>query len=89
VNNCKANLRSLADKLAIEEAGGHSYTQAKTYVVYSEAAILQRRKAAGLTHYIKSRGVVFVDPETGTETGVPEAAIPAYVAGAPDTGIPD
>jgi hypothetical protein len=89
VNNCKANLRSLAGKLAIEEAGGHTYTQAKTYIVYSEAAILQRRKTAGLTHYIKSRGVVFVDPETGAEAGVPETAIPPNGTGAPEPGTPD
>jgi hypothetical protein len=89
VNNCKANLRSLAGKLAIEEAGGYSYTQAKTYIVYGEAAIMQRRKAAGFTHYIKSRGVVFVNPETGMETGAPEPAIPTPVMGTPEAGIPD
>ncbi len=65
VNNCKANLRALVQKLAIEELAGHSYTHSKTYLVYSAPAILRRRKAAGLTHYIKTRGVVFVDPETG------------------------
>ena len=73
VNNCKANLRTLAQKLAIEELAGHSYTQSKTYLVYNAPAILRRRKAAGLTHYIKTRGVIFVDPETGVPvSGVPE-----------------
>ncbi len=76
VNNCKANLHSLARKLAIEEAGGHSYTQAKTYRVYSPEAILERRKAAGLVYYVKSRGVTFVDPQTGIEIGVPGPGIP-------------
>ncbi len=65
VNNCKANLRSLAQKLAIEEVASHSYTQSKTYLIYNAPAILRRRKAAGMTHYIKTRGVIFVDPETG------------------------
>lgn len=65
VNNCKANLHALVRKLAIEESSGHSYTHSKTYLVYNGAAILRRRRAAGLTHYIKTRGVMFVDPETG------------------------
>jgi hypothetical protein len=72
VNNCKANLRTLVQKLAIEELAGHSYTHSKTYLVYNAPAILRRRKAAGLTHYIKTRGVVFVDPETGAELGIPD-----------------
>lgn len=73
VNNCKANLRALVRKLAIEEVAGHSYTQSKTYRVYSGAAVLARRKAAGMTHYIKTRGVIFVDPEKGIPvSGVPE-----------------
>ncbi len=73
VNNCKANLRALVQKLAIEELAGHSYTHSKTYLIYNAPAILRRRKAAGLTHYIKTRGVIFVDPETGVPvSGVPE-----------------
>ena len=76
VNNCKANLRALLQKLAIEELTGHSYTHSKTYLVYSGPAILRRRKAAGLTHYIKTRGVVFVDPETGCEKGILGSGIP-------------
>ena len=73
VNNCKANLRALAQKLAIEELVGHSYTHSKTYLIYNAPAILRRRKAAGLTHYIKTRGVIFVDPETGVPvSGAPE-----------------
>lgn len=67
VNNCKANLQSLIRKLAIEEVTTHSYTKAKTYIVYGEAAILARRRAAGLTHYVRSRGIAFVDPESGME----------------------
>jgi hypothetical protein len=83
VNNCKANLRSLARKLAIDEAAGHSYTQAKTYVVYHATAILKRRRAAGLTHYIKSRGILFVNPETGQPAGIPETGIPIALTAAP------
>jgi hypothetical protein len=83
VNNCKANLQGLARKLAIAEAGGHSYTQAKSYLVYGEAEILRRRRAAGLTHYLKSRGVVFVDAATGAEKGIPESGTPSNRPSAP------
>ena len=64
-SNCKANVRSLAAKLAIEERPGFSYTDGRTYVVYSFREILRRRKAGGLTHVIRNRGVAFVDPATG------------------------
>ncbi len=76
VNNCKANLHGLIRKLAIEEAGSHSYTQAKTYIVYSPEAIMERRAAAGLVYYVKSRGVTFVDPRTGAEIGIPVTGAP-------------
>lgn len=65
-NNCKANLQGLRDKLAIEETERHTPSAGTTYLVYSTDAILKRRQAAGLTHYIKNRGVVFVDPLTCT-----------------------
>jgi hypothetical protein len=66
VNNCKANIFSLMQKLAIEEAVSFTHSQGRTYRVMSYSAILQRRKAAGLTHYVKSRGVTFIDPAHGT-----------------------
>jgi len=73
VNNCKANLRSLTAKLAIEELAGFTYIQGRTYRVFSEAEILRRRRNAGLTHYIKTRGVTFVDQLTGVPVlGIPE-----------------
>jgi hypothetical protein len=65
VNNCKANILSLIQKLAIEEAVAHSHAQARTYRVFSYPTILERRKNAGLTHFVKSRGVAFVAPDTG------------------------
>lgn len=87
VNNCKANLRALVQKLAIEELAGHSYTHSKTYLVYNSPAILRRRKAAGLTHYIKTRGVIFVDPETGVpKSGLAESLEGVPVSGAPEQG---
>lgn len=85
VNNCKANLRALVQKLAIEELAGHSYTHSKTYLVYNGPAILRRRKAAGMTHYIKTRGVIFVDPETG----IPKSGVPDTLGSIPGSGIPE
>jgi len=65
VNNCKANIQALIQKLAVEEAASFTHSQGRTYLVFNYTAIIQRRREAGLTHYIKSRGVVFVDPDTG------------------------
>lgn len=65
--NCKANVRSLIGKLALEEYGeGFSYTVGRTYIIYSAQEVMRRRRAAGLTHVIRTRGVAFVDPESGT-----------------------
>ena len=65
VNNCKANIQALIQKLAVEELSSFTHSQGRTYLVYNYSAIIQRRREAGFTHYIKSRGVVFVDPDTG------------------------
>ena len=101
VNNCKANLRSLHQKLAIEPIAAPSNSQATTYLVYDFAEIMRRRESAGLTHVIRSKGSAFVNPETGEPlTGMPFSAIPRTpVAGAPVqqsgtpgtdiTGVPD
>jgi hypothetical protein len=70
-SNCKANVRSLVAKLAIDEQPGFSYTDGRTYIVYSFREILRRRKTAGLTHVIRTRGVAFVDPQTGRELATP------------------
>jgi hypothetical protein len=73
-SNCKANVRSLVAKLAIDEQPGFSYTEGRTYIVYSFREILRRRKAAGLTHVIRNRGVAFVDPRTGTQLSAPDSS---------------
>jgi hypothetical protein len=84
VNNCKANIQSLANKLAVEEISSYTHAHARTYLIYSFPAILERRKAAGFTHYIKSRGILFVDPESGkpltpsrTRRDTPEPRLPS------------
>jgi hypothetical protein len=87
VNNCKANLRSLLAKLALEPEVGYSNTMATTYRVYGFSDILRRREAAGMTHVLRSRGSLFVHPETGVPLlGAP----PTPVSGIPifKTGVP-
>ena len=91
VNNCKANIQALIQKLAVEEASTFTHSQGRTYLVYNYAAIIHRRREAGLTHYIKSRGVVFVDPDTGApltarirdRSGIP------FSGGPPSTTVPE
>lgn len=81
-SNCKANVRSLAAKLAIDERPGFSYVDGRTYIIYGFAEILERRKAAGLTHVIRTRGVAFVNPVSGRPVLEPGAGD----LGAPETG---
>ena len=104
VNNCKANLRGLVRKLAIAEESGYTHATSRTYLVYSFGAILKRRRAAGLTHYIRTKGVVFVDPISGAEingggpcsvprgpsnSGIPGQATPEAITGVPQGGAPE
>lgn len=67
-SNARINLRSLIRKRAVEEY--HSYdcaqSRGRTYRVLDEAAVMERRREAGLQWYRKrTMGVVFVDPKTG------------------------
>lgn len=66
-SNCKPAVAGLLEKLAIERLPDKNLSQGRNYRVYSWTAVLGRRRAAGLTHVIKSRGVVFVDPKTGQQ----------------------
>jgi hypothetical protein len=83
-SNCKANVRSLIAKLAIEERGGFSYTDGRTYIIYSFREILRRRKVAGFTHVIRNRGVAFVDPVSG----IPLQPKHLSQSSAPDSSAP-
>jgi len=67
LNNCRLNIRSLIRKLAVEELRSEQCEQkvGKTYRIYSSAAILKRRKMAGLEWVIRTKGVIFVDPKSG------------------------
>jgi hypothetical protein len=67
LNNCRLNIRSLIGKLAIEEIGSEDCENqvGKTYLLYNGAAVLRRRKAAGLEWVVRTKGVYFIDPKTG------------------------
>jgi hypothetical protein len=61
--NCKDNLRSLIQKLAIEVVSPFSVkkNEGNAYRIFSPAAVLKRRKAAGMEWVIRNKGVRFVD----------------------------
>jgi len=65
--NCKINTQRLIRKLALEVLSPYNTPESigTTYRVYSDAAILERRRAAGLEWVVRSRGVEFVDPASG------------------------
>jgi putative heme degradation protein len=69
--SCRAYLRALASKLAIEEAETFNASAgkegARVYRVYSSEAILERRRTVGFTHVIRTGAVTFVDPATGSK----------------------
>src|SRR5208282_2001495 len=65
--NCKINTQRLIRKLALEVLSPYNTPESigTTYRIYSDQAILQRRRSAGLEWVVRSRGVEFVDPATG------------------------
>lgn len=65
--NCKINTQRLIRKLALEVLSPYNTPESigTTYRVYSDDAILRRRRNAGLEWVVRSRGVEFVDPTTG------------------------
>ena len=65
--NCKINTQRLIRKLALEVVSPYSTPESigTTYRVYSDQAIFERRRKAGLQWVVRSRGVEFVDPATG------------------------
>ncbi len=68
--SCRAYLRALIAKLAIEEAETFNASAgkdgARTYRVHSGESILERRRAAGYTHVIRTGAITFVDPKSGS-----------------------
>ena len=65
--NCKINTQRLIRKLALEILSPYNTPESigTTYRIYSDEAILERRREAGLEWVVRSRGVEFVDPATG------------------------
>ena len=66
-SNTRINVRTLIQKLAIEEHSSYDCAQSlgRTYRLFNYMEILQRRRAAGLEWYIrKTQAVIFVDPVT-------------------------
>lgn len=67
--SCRAHLRALMAKLAIEEAetfdAAAGKEGARVYRIFSFNAILERRRRANMTHVIRTGAVSFVDPQTG------------------------
>jgi hypothetical protein len=91
--NCRLNVRSLIDKLAVEEirAENCSSMEGKTYRVYNYSTILDRRRAAGMVYVIRTKGVRFVsisgvESSPGVESSSPVESPPA-VQSAPEAGI--
>ena len=64
--NCKINTQRLIRKLALEVLSPYNTPESigTTYRVYSDQAIFERRRRAGLEWVVRSRGVEFVDPAT-------------------------
>ena len=65
--NCKINTQRLIRKLALEVLSPYNTPESigTTYRIYSDQAILERRRAAGFEWVVRSRGVEFVSPATG------------------------
>jgi hypothetical protein len=66
--NCKINTQRLVRKFALEVLFSYNTPESigTTYRVYSDEAIVRRRRERGLEWVVRSRGVEFVDPSTGT-----------------------
>ncbi|HTF62756.1 MAG TPA: hypothetical protein VK638_08595 [Edaphobacter sp.] len=63
-SNCKKNIQSLIEKLAVQitETYQSATSTGTTYRIFSYREILRRREAAGLIWVIRTSGVRFVNP---------------------------
>jgi hypothetical protein len=77
--SCRAYVRALIAKLALEEAepfdAAAGSEGARVYRIFSFNTILERRRRANLTHVIRTGAVSFVDPKTG-ERLIPSSNLP-------------
>ena len=83
--SCRAYVRALIAKLAIEEAetfdAAAGTEGARVYRIFSFNTILERRRRANLTHVIRTGAVFFVNPTTGerlapSSNPLPDSSLP-------------
>jgi hypothetical protein len=83
--SCRAYVRALVAKLALEEAetfdAAAGSEGARVYRIFSFNTILERRRRANLTHVIRTGAVSFVNPKTGEKltaggTFLPDSNLP-------------
>jgi hypothetical protein len=85
VNSVKSNLAGLRLKKAIEGISSKISQSGTSYRVFGYREVLERRKAAGMTHYVKMNGSVrYVDPASG----IPIVGVPEVGSGIPTFGTP-
>ncbi len=95
--SCRAYLRALVAKLALEEAetfdAAAGSEGARVYRIFSFNTILERRRRANLTHVIRTGAVSFVNPKTGerlTASGnlLPDSNLPVVSNVLPESNFP-
>ncbi|MDQ6665988.1 MAG: hypothetical protein M3Z23_16525, partial [Acidobacteriota bacterium] len=88
--SCRAYLRALMAKLALEEAetfdAAAGKEGARVYRIFSFNAILERRRQANMTHVIRTGAVSFVDPKTG-EKFMPDRNVLPHSSLPPDSNF--
>jgi len=86
----KTNLRSLEKKLAIEVIGNENSAtrEGKCYRVYARAAILERRRLAGLEWVRRTRGVELLSQAAMNVTRAGNSALDAEDQDQEETPIP-
>jgi hypothetical protein len=81
-SNCKKNIQSLIEKLAVQVAETYQSASSTgtTYRIFSYREILRRREAAGMVWVIRTSGVRFVNPVSESPTP-PVGALPTDPVG--------
>jgi hypothetical protein len=78
--------------LALEELCAEKCDEkiGKTYLIYNPQAILRRRKAAGLEWVIRTKGVVFIDVNSGAilTDRTPDSSGTGYVSASDSVSVP-
>lgn len=77
-DNCRANVQSLIQKLAIEQRPVGNNQLGRYYLVFSMSAILERRRKAGLTHVLKRTQAVQLCRTPELNNGTPNLGTPDF-----------